>query len=452
MGSAQKELFGLSKRPQISVDPSHELVQLAEELDWTALEESAEGIRKQKLKNAAGRPPKLRPLIGSIVLMGVRRATYREAEDLIRHYGPARYLCGLTETDWTPDFTTINDFTLLMGEEGVRRFNEEVVKHAVWKGLADPTLLVADTTAQEASIPWPNEMGLMGSFVGAIAASAKVTARAFKGLGDWIDKTTKAAVKEVRAYHLFAKTKADRNAGVTKLADVVEKVQRRLAKVFGEAKGKCLKKKTKRALARMQKLSNTMSTLLPQVRHWIKTGHVAKGKIINLKIPELYAIVRGKIGKKVEFGLKWGIRRIGGGFLMATMGRTLADVDDSRYVLTAVNEHIELFGAPPKKYGYDRAGYSQNNIVHLQEAGVRHVGVIPQGKAKWSVSARIKKRLLRERACIEGGIGTIKMPLYGFNFPAGRSVATMGACGQRALLGFNVNKLLRELRREAVAV
>ena len=170
MGSTQKELFGLSRRPLISVDPKHELVRLTDELDWTKLEETAHKIRRSKLKSAAGRPPKLRPLIGAIILMAVRRVTYREAEDLIRHYGPGRYLCGLTETDWTPDFTTIHDFAVLMGEDGIRSLNEEVVKQAVVEGLADPKMLVADTTAQEASIPWPNEMGLMGAFVNTVAA------------------------------------------------------------------------------------------------------------------------------------------------------------------------------------------------------------------------------------------------------------------------------------------
>ena len=45
------------------------------------------------------------------------------------------------------------------------------------------------------------------------------------------------------------------------------------------------------------------------------------GKIINLHIPELYSIVRGKVGKSVEFGLNWGITRLRGGYLLATLAR-----------------------------------------------------------------------------------------------------------------------------------
>ena len=111
----------------MEIDPNHPLVRTTDTLDWDALEEQVEKIRHKKLKNAAGRPPQLRALIGAVLLMAMRRMTYRDAEDQIRHYAPARYLCGLTDSDWTPDFTTIQDFTELLGEEGVKLLNEYVV-------------------------------------------------------------------------------------------------------------------------------------------------------------------------------------------------------------------------------------------------------------------------------------------------------------------------------------
>ena len=39
----------------------------------------------------------------------------------------------------------------------------------------------------------------------------------------------------------------------------------------------------------------TVSKLVPQIRYWLRTGFVAAGKIINLHIPELYSVVRGKV-------------------------------------------------------------------------------------------------------------------------------------------------------------
>jgi hypothetical protein len=108
-GSRQPELFLRSKRPTISVDPMHRLAVLERTIDWTELEERAHLIRASKLKNAAGRRPNLRVLNGAMVLGAGRSMPYREAEDLIRHYAPARLLCGLTETDWTPDHNTLHD-------------------------------------------------------------------------------------------------------------------------------------------------------------------------------------------------------------------------------------------------------------------------------------------------------------------------------------------------------
>ena len=130
-GSRQPDLLPRSKRPAISLPDNHPFVVLTDTVDWTEMEVRAEKIRAKKLKNAAGRPPHLRATLGALTLMAIRRVPYREAEEQIRYYAPARYLCGLTETDWTPDFTTIQDFAQLMGEDGVRLINESVVEQAV---------------------------------------------------------------------------------------------------------------------------------------------------------------------------------------------------------------------------------------------------------------------------------------------------------------------------------
>ncbi len=197
-----------------------------------------------------------------------------------------------------------------------------------------------------------------------------------------------------------------------------------------------------------------MQTLLPQIRYWIKTGWVAANKIVSLQIPEIYSIVRGKVGKKVEFGLSWGITRLRGGFLLATLGKDKADLVDSKFAVRAVKDHIKLFGKAPKSYAYDRAGWSQPNIDELKRLGVAEVGLAPRGNAKWQVSGKRKDKLVSERAQVEAGIGSIKSRKYGFSKPAAKTADTMAVCGQRAVLGFNLNKLMNGLadRREIVLV
>lgn len=457
-GSRQPELFPRSKRPTIPVAANHRLVELSDTVDWTELEIRADKVRLSKLKNAAGRPPQMRALLGAMILRATRYMPYRVLEDHIRYYAPARYLCGLTETEWSPDHNTLHDFIELMGEEGVRLVNEYVVEWAVEEKLADPKLMVADTTAQEAAIPYPNEMGLMSSFLGAIATASKKAGAALKQFVVKAKTKFTEAKEKLREYRLFAKDKSKKQKDrmVAQMVSVVENIQAQLQETLvAAAAGKeRLTNYGKVAQAKVEQLHATMKRLTPQIRYWLKKGFVASGKIVSVHIPELYAIVRGKVGKSVEFGLSWGIRRLRGGFLLATLAKDRKDLVDSKFALRAVDQHIALFGKAPVAYSYDRGGYSADNIAALKRRGVKDVGLYPRGKSAWRVRGKVKETLVSERAQVEGGIGTIKHQKYGFNKPAARSARMMGACGQLAVLGFNVNKLIREVakRRDVVLV
>ena len=379
--SRQAELFSRPKRSVIEIAPTHRLVMITDETDWTELEELVQAIRRSKLKSDAGRPPHLRALIGAVVFRALRKMTYRDTEDQIRHYAPARYLCALTETDWTPDANTIQDFEQLLGEDGVKKLNEHVVQWAVEEKLADPKVVAADTTAQEAAVPYPNEMRLMATFVSAIAAASKNVGAALQGFVRRCGGLFRAAKIKLREFRLFAKTKSKAARGrlVSAMAGIVRKVQHGLAAGLTRASRHRhrLTKYRKAAWRRIQQLHQTMQRLLPQIRYWIRTGFVAKNKIVSLYIPQIYAIVRGKVGKPIEFGLNWGIERLRGGFLLATLAKDKLELMDSRFAVRAVKDHQALFGKAPTSYAYDRAGASASNVAALKKLGVSHVGTGP---------------------------------------------------------------------------
>jgi hypothetical protein len=160
--------------------------------------------------------------------MAIRRLSYREAEDLIRYYAPARYLCALTETQWTPDYTIIQDFTALMGEKGIKLLNQQVVQRAVKEKLADPTTLVADTTAQEASIPYPNEMGLMAGFLTSVARAARTVGRGLKGFVQQTACQFKAARQKAREYRLFAKSIEGKHRVMRQMVSLIKELNDQL--------------------------------------------------------------------------------------------------------------------------------------------------------------------------------------------------------------------------------
>jgi IS5 family transposase len=438
----QAELFARSRRSAIAVDVTHPLVRIAELVDWDELIERAEQIRSKRVKSRAGRPPRLRALLGAMVLRATRHMSFREAEDQIRYYAPARYLCGLSESEWTPDHDTIHEFTQTLGEEGIALLNDYVVKLAVEKKLADPSVVVGDTTAQEAAIPYPSEMRLMAAFVTALGVASKRAGGALRQFLTATQDLREKVLRKIRRYHLFPKEKKERNAAVLGVARDVATIQRHLARVLPDIRVRS--GIAAAASNKVNKLHSVMSKLLPQIRYWIRTGHVAKGKVISLHMPELYSIVRGKAGKPVEFGLKWGFTRLRGGYLLASTSEDKLKMEDKRFVERAVDEHIERFGVVPRAYAYDRGGFSYRAVKALRRKGVRHPALAPTGKADWPVGPRIRKEMIRERAAIESGIGCVKHPRYGFNKPNVRSTRMMKVAGQLSVFGFNIAKLGRE--------
>jgi hypothetical protein len=96
--------------------------------------------------------------------------------------------------------------------------------------------------------------------------------------------------------------------------------------------------------------------------------------------------------------------------------------------------------------------------VSARKGGSRQLNLIPRSKRS-TISLPdnhpmviltdtvdwVREELIPERTLVEGSIGTIKGHKYGFNHPAARSAAMMGACGQRAALGFNLTKLVRKI-------
>ncbi len=114
--------------------------------------------------------------------MSVRQIPYRQAEDLIAHYAPARYLCNLMDSRWNPDHITIFEFTQMMGAEGMDIFNKTFLSNAGELGILDPTKLMSNTTAQEAMIPYPNEVGLMKRFSDLTVGALKKVSGKFLGL------------------------------------------------------------------------------------------------------------------------------------------------------------------------------------------------------------------------------------------------------------------------------
>jgi hypothetical protein len=227
----------------------------------------------------------------------------------------------------------------------------------------------------------------MSRYFGSLGRACKRSGPALKGAWKKVADKVKQAKRKIRKHRLFAKTKEMRKRLTSEVADLVGHVQKGIATALESATrgAGLLKGWSKAALVRACELHDTMSKLLPQIRSWLKTGQVAKGKIVSLHMPQVASIVRGKSGKKVEFGWRWGLVRLGGGFLLGRSSRARSELTDSQFAVEAVQMVKQVTDRVPERYAYDRGGYSQANGQALKEMGVAQVGLAPRGKGKWLV-------------------------------------------------------------------
>lgn len=185
--------------------------------------------------------------------------------------------------------------------------------------------------------------------------------------------------------------------------------------------------------------------LLPQITSWLETGLVASEKLLHPTLTDARAVVKNKAGKKLEFGLKWLINRITGGYVFGeVVSRSLSE---AVMPLWSLKKYREIFGqaATPEMVVYDRGGSDGESEKKLAKAGVKKIGIQPKGKKEWLVAEEDQKAVLSHRGKTEGVIGSLKAKRYDFNKGRQRSNQSLMAAGHRAILGLNFNKLIRDL-------
>jgi hypothetical protein len=433
----------------IAIQKDHEMVVISKALNWDLFQEIAATARARVIKTTRGQTPHYRQLNGAVVVRILKGYDLRGTEDLIRNYIPARFLCDLQNSDWTPDHNTIWEYEVMLGELGLQEINDTVLREVTRLGFADPKGLCADTTAQEGFIPHPTEVGHMNSFMKSMKSNLETLLTNSKGIGRSLmnklkEKFAKVGEK-VRFHRLFAKTTEMRreiNQELLSLSSdlanglgsLIENIDLKANQVCGSGR---------RALNNLTEIYNNFCRMLPEIQEWIQSGKVAKEKIVSLFTPEFKAIDRGKIGKKIEFGLKWGINQVRGGYISIYMNNNMMAYD-ADYAVTAIEEHQRIFGISPRDFGFDRAAWSTEHKIQIRQQGVRNVAIAPKGTADWEVGPRVKDRMIRERAQVEGKIGTMKLN-YGFNKSQAKKVFGVRRSAQRAALCFNLKRFAKDL-------
>jgi hypothetical protein len=435
----------------ITVNPDHSLLQLKRALPWEALCEVMTRHWRRAGKNTDGGPGlpwDVALYVPLVVLMMVKNLNSREMEAYLAENVVGRVFIGRQDHPQPQirDHSNIARAYTALGTDGVEEINTLILHVARDGGFADVSILSSDTTAQELPIGYPNEPGILRGLAQRCGrALTKLKTRAVVGV-DTALAQVQTILKTVKEHHLFAQRPADKRQVLTRLLTEVGQLvvqTRPLVARLGARRDRV----THNALTTLHTMHEVAKRLIPQIVQWITTGVVAKGKIVHAGVPQARAIVRHKAGKAVEFGLPYLLSRLGGGYIFGTLLRGV--VDESKMPLQALAGYRAIFGAQatPTLVVYDRGGYAAATIKALTKKGVKEVGIQPKGQGAWHVAEAVRATVRSERGKTEGIIGTLKTDKYGFNKPKERLWPTLEMAGPRSILSFNLNKLMRDLRR-----
>ena len=438
-GIVQTSIFNLAPGVSVSVSQDSQYRVLAQIFPWVEAAVIVNRYRSEKVDIENGRILDLRAHIGAMIAQAMNGWTDRQTEEMVRYHAGVRLLCGLEGTMTTMDRTRIEAFRNCVGKTCAEELNQMVLRSALGGGFTGIEICAADTTVQESPIAYPTEVGHMKNIAEKILGfGKKLRLKSVAGLGKLKDKA-QGLFTSIRLF-----TRGKTAAALEKKKKLSKKMHSRLQKMVQLAKAD-LESKRGNLAAQAREQLELYGQMLEQIKIWMQTGFHPKDKVISLWDTTARAISKGKSGKSVEFGRRWVITRLMGGYVTGAPCQKIGADADTQIADEVIMNFMNTFGEVPESFIYDRGADSKKNSVFLVEVGVENICIFPKGPRKMDVPPEVLEMARRERSLNEASIANLKSKKYNFTKPRARSPETCDQKGFSAMLGFNLNLLLRDL-------
>lgn len=438
-GIIQTSLFSLVSGVSVTVGPDSQYRVLAQVFPWLEAAEIVNRYRAKKVDIENGRVLDLRAHIGALIAQTMNGWTDRQTEEMVRYHAGVRLLCGFEGTTRTMDRTRIEAFRNCVGKSCVEELNQLVLKSAMGAGFTGIEICAADTTVQESPIAYPTEVGHMKNIAEKILKFGK--SLKLKSLEN-LEKLKNKAQGLFTSIRLFTRGKSEQV--LEKKKGLSRKMLSRIQKMVQLAKAE-LQFKSGHVSVQAKKQLELFEHMLKQIKIWMNTGFHPKDKIISLWDTTARAISKGKAGKTVEFGRRWILTRLMGGYVTGTHCQRIGADADTQIADEVIINFMNTFDQVPENFIFDRGADSKKNIKFLEEIGVENICIFPKGRRKMEVSSEVLAMARSERSLNEASIAILKSKKYNFTKPRARSSETCIHKGFSAMLGFNLNNLLRDL-------
>ena len=328
-----------------------------------------------------------------------------------------------------PHPTTLMKITTRCGVAAVEGLNEALLARAVEARVLKTNRVRADTTVVEANVAYPSDSGLLAKGVAKIATLA----RKLRGLGfatrTRVDDRTRSVRSKAHAINFnLRRRNDDKLAAVRKInaemaaiakraarqADAVVRNARRRLKALGDkASGHA-----RAAVATLARTAELTRRVAEQTRQRL-AGNTPDGatRIVSLHDADARPIVKGRLGKPVEFGYKGQLIDNEDGVIVDHTVEA-GNPPDATQLAPAIRRIKRRTGRTPHTVVADR-GYGEQGVEDdLRAEGVRNPVLPRKGKPTMQrrkvENRRAFRRHIRWRTGIEGRISSVKRD-FGLN-------------------------------------
>jgi transposase, IS5 family len=364
-----------------------------------------------------------------------------------------------------PHPTTLVKLTRRMGEPTVSALNEALLATAAERKVLRTHRVRADTTVVAANICYPTDAGLLARAIGKLQATIG-RIQATGGASRTRVRDRRRAAR--RRAHQLAKTLRGRSEqakqavlrttgeladlatqAVGDAARVARNTRRRLARHGDQTSGKLA-----RLLVDLETTIARTTTVIGQARTRL-AGQTPDGatRLVSLHDPDARPIVKGRLGKPVEFGYKAQVADNPDGVVLDYQVE-MGNPPDAPLLAPAVKRIAARAGRTPRSVTADRS-YGEAAIdEQLHALGVERVAIPRKGQPgrarQASEHTRPFRRLVKWRTGCEGRISHLK---HRFGWDRTRMDGIDGAriwCGH-GVLAHNLIKIsgLLEAKQQA---
>jgi IS5 family transposase len=322
-----------------------------------------------------------------------------------------------------PHPTTLVKLTRRIGEPTVRQLNQALLAKAAAHKLLRTNKVRADTTVVEANVAYPTDSGLLARAVGTLARTIqRVQAAGWchphqdPGPAPCRRRRAHQLARSLRARTGQAKQQvAERTAELAALAEqaaadaarVARNARRQLAGVGDQAAGKLA-----RLVSELETTIGRTQQVIGQTRTRLAGGTPdGATRLCSLHDPDARPIVKGRLGKPVEFGYKAQATDNPDGVVLDYLVQ-IGNPADAPLLVPAIERIIQQTGRVPGAATADR-GYGEAAVdEQVQALGVEQVAIPRKGQPSSTRRAhehsRPFRRLVKWRTGSEGRISHLK--------------------------------------------